>query len=162
MDYWILSDGSTTQQIDNTETVIFADSTFINHVVSNGNVVATNTEVWEAVVIPDVLADYTEEKRNELDNQLIHSFVVGFDFYHFTKDFWVHGWGNLMPFHYNDGGDFSYHKYNNNKQWNDYSGGLIFGYRFNKHLGCFVEGKYSKYWNREWHDFKLGVNYVIF
>ena len=32
----------------------------------NGNVVATSAEVWEAVVIPQVLADYTERKRNEL------------------------------------------------------------------------------------------------
>ena len=26
----------------------------------------------------------------------------------------------------------------------------------------FVEGKYNKYWNRNWHDFSVGVNYVIF
>ena len=25
-----------------------------------------------------------------------------------------------------------------------------------------LEGKYNKYWNREWHDFSLGLNYVIF
>ena len=42
MDYWILSDGSTTQQIDNTETVTFADSTFINHVVSATNTLTTS------------------------------------------------------------------------------------------------------------------------
>ena len=35
----------------------------------------------------------------------------------------------------------------------DYSGGLIFGYKYNKSLGVFIEGKYNKYWNREWHDF---------
>ena len=29
-------------------------------------------------------------------------------------------------------------------------------------LGTFIEGKYNKYWNREWYDFKCGVNYVIF
>ena len=34
----------------------------------NGDVVATNTEVWEAVIIPKVLADYTEKKKNELKN----------------------------------------------------------------------------------------------
>ena len=32
----------------------------------------------------------------------------------------------------------------------------------NKHLGCFLEGKYNKYWNRKWYDFKFGMNYVIF
>ena len=87
--------------------------------------------------------------------------MIGFDYYHFTKDFWLHSWGNLMPYHVDTDNEFSYHKYNNG-QWLDYSGGLIFGYRLNKHLGMFLEGKYNKYWNREWHDFSLGLNYVIF
>jgi len=73
----------------------------------------------------------------------------------------VHSWGNIMPYHYDDGGLFTYHKYNNG-QWYDYSGGLIFGYKYSKQLGTFIEGKYNKYWNREWYDFKLGINYVIF
>ena len=75
--------------------------------------------------------------------------------------FWTHAWANVMPWHYDGGGEFSYHKYING-QWLDYSGGLIFGYKLNKSLGTFVEGKYNKYWNREWYDFKFGVNYVIF
>tara|TARA_A100001201_G_scaffold52806_1_gene51965 strand:+ start:762 stop:1883 length:1122 start_codon:yes stop_codon:yes gene_type:complete len=127
----------------------------------NGNQVATSTEVWEAVVIPQVLADYTEKKRDELDQTLQHSVVIGFDFYHYTKTFWVHSWGNVMPYHLDTGDEFSYHKYNGG-QWVDYSGGLIFGYKFNKSLGVFLEGKYNKYWNREWHDFSVGVNYVIY
>ena len=39
---------------------------------------------------------------------------------------------------------------------------LIYGIKVNKQLGYFVEGKYNKYWNREWYDIKLGLNYVIF
>ena len=50
----------------------------------------------------------------------------------------------------------------NDGQWLDYSGGLIFGYRFNKSLGVFLEGKYHKYWDRTWYDFLVGMNYVIF
>ena len=65
-----------------------------------------------------------------------------------------------MPYHYDDGNEFSYHKYNDG-QWLDYSGGLIFGYNFSKSLGVFLEGKYNKYWNRNWHDFSVGINYVI-
>ena len=126
----------------------------------NGNVVATNSEVWEAVVIPGVLADYTERKRDELDRTMLNSLVLGFDFYHYKKDFWLHSWGNIMPYHYDDGNQYAYHKYNNG-QWLDYSGGLIFGYKLNKNLGIFTEGKYNKYWNREWYDFKLGINYKI-
>jgi len=47
-------------------------------------------------------------------------------------------------------------------QWADYSLGFIYGIKHNKQLGYFIEGKYNKYWNREWYDFKLGMNYVIF
>ena len=126
----------------------------------NGNVVANNSEVWEAIIIPSVLADYTEKKRNELDKTMLQSLVLGFDFYYYKKDFWVHSWGNVMPYHYNDGNQYAYHKYNNG-QWLDYSGGLIFGYKLNKSLGVFTEGKYNKYWNREWYNFKLGINYII-
>ena len=128
----------------------------------SGNVVANSKEVWESVIIPTMLSDYTEKKRNELDRKMLQSLVIGFDFYHYKKDFWLHSWANIMPWHYDDGGTYTYHNYNDDKQWLDYSGGVIFGYKYNKHLGTFVEGKYNKYWNREWYDFKLGINYVIF
>jgi hypothetical protein len=128
----------------------------------NGTLVATSPEVWEAVVIPGVISDYVAEKRNELDRIIQHSIVVGFDYYKYTKKNWLHVWGNLMPWHYNDGSEFSYHNYIEDDQWYDYSGGLIYGIKQNKNLGYFIEGKYNKYWNREWYDFKLGVNYVIF
>lgn len=127
----------------------------------DGELVATSKEVWEEVVIPTMLADYTERKRNELDQIIQHSVVVGFDYYHYTKSFWSHAWANIMPYHLDGGNDYSYHKYEG-KQWLDYSGGIILGYKLNKHLGTFVEGKYNKYWNRKWYDFKFGVNYVIF
>ena len=126
----------------------------------DGELVATSKEVWEEVVIPTMLADYTSRKRSELDNTILHSIVIGFDYYRYTKSFWTHAWASVMPFHV-DNGEFSYEKYNNG-QWLDYNGGLIFGYKVNKHLGTFIEGKYNKYWNREWYDFKFGVNYVIF
>ena len=127
----------------------------------NGNVVATSPEIWDEIIIPQVLSDYVTKKQNEIDRTIEYSAVIGFDYYYFDKDFWLHSWGNLMPYHVDTDNEFSYHKYNNG-QWLDYSGGLIFGYRYNKHLGVFLEGKYNKYWNREWHDFSVGLNYVIF
>ena len=128
----------------------------------DGNIVATSSQVWNEIVMPEMLKNYVEKKRSELDNQFQYSLVVGFDFYHYTKNFWLHSWGNLMPYHYDNGGEFSYHNFNDGEQWYDYSGGLIFGYKLNKNLGCFIEGKYNKYWNREWYDFKAGINYIIF
>ena len=128
----------------------------------SGELVATSSEVWEAVVIPTVLSDYTEKKRSELSKVIQHSIVMGFDYYKYSKKTWMHAWGNLMPYHYNDGSQFSYHNYIEDDQWYDYSFGFIYGIKQNKSLGYFLEGKYNKYWNREWYDFKLGLNYVIF
>ena len=128
----------------------------------DGNVVATSAEVWEEIVIPQVLSAYSEKKRGELKNQIQHSIVIGADYYKYTKKTWLHAWGNLMPYHYDDGKEFSYHNYIEEDQWYDYSAGLIYGIKVNKNLGYFVEGKYNKYWNREWYDFKLGINYIIF
>ena len=126
-----------------------------------GELVATSPEVWEALVIPEVLADYTERKRNELKQTIMHSVVMGFDYYKYSKSTWMHAWGSIMPYHYDDGSEFSYHNYVDG-QWADYSLGFIYGIKHNKSLGYFIEGKYNRYWNRTWYDFKLGMNYVIF
>jgi len=158
---WVLSNGNihyTYLALQEGYNVDVAASEYFS---PDGELVATSKEVWEEVVIPTVLADYTERKRNELDQIIQHSIVVGLDYYHYTKSYWAHAWANVMPWHYDGGGEFSYHKFNGG-QWLDYSGGVILGYKLNKSLGTFVEGKYNKYWNREWYDFKFGVNYVIF
>ena len=159
---WVLSNGNlhyTYLAIQEGYTIDVYNSEYKD---PDGNVVATSVEVWEENVIPQVLAEYSEKKRNELEKQIQHSLVIGFDYYHYTKNKWLHAWGNFMPYHYDNGDEFSYHKYNKGEQWYDYSGGVIYGVKVDKHLGYFVEGKYNKYWNREWYDFKFGVNYVIF
>lgn len=125
-----------------------------------GEIVATSTEVWEAVVIPQVLSDYVTRERALLPRTWEYSFVAGFDYYHYSKDFWLHSWGNIMPYHINREDDYSYHKFHGG-QWVDYSGGLIFGYRFTKSLGIFTEGKFHKYWNRSWYDFSMGINFIV-
>jgi hypothetical protein len=165
LEEWVLDNGSlhyTFLALEEGYNVDFTNPEGIQYLDPSGNVVATSTEVWEAVVIPTVLSDYAEKERNKLKNTIQHSLILGFDYYLYTKKLWLHSWGNLMPYHYDQGDEFSYHKYNGGEQWYDYSGGLIFGYKLDKHLGVFVEGKYNKYWNREWHDFSFGVNYIIF
>lgn len=127
----------------------------------DGEVVASSFAVWREVVIPEVLKDYVQRKRGELNTEWNYSLVVGFDYYHYTKDFWLHSWGNVLPRHLDTGSEFSYFQLNGG-QWVDYSGGLVFGWKLNRSFGWFLEGRYNKYWNREWHDFSVGVNYVIF
>ena len=163
LDEWMLSNGNlhyTQLALQEGYTVEFDGMGGVTYYNPSGGLVAENNEIWEGVVIPQVLSDYTEKKRDALDQTIQYSVVVGFDYYHFEKKWWLHSWGNLMPYHYDDGGEYSYHKFNDG-QWLDYSGGLIFGYNITKQLGVFLEGKYNKYWNREWHDFSVGVNYII-
>jgi hypothetical protein len=164
LEEWLLSNGNlhyTFLAIEEGYTVEFDGQGGEVYYDPSGNEVANSTEVWEAVTIPTVLSEYTEKKRNELDNTIQHSLVVGFDYYKYTKTSWLHTWGNAMPYHYNDGGEFSYHKFVGG-QWLDYSAGIVFGHWFNKNLGVFIEGTYNKYWNREWHGFSAGINYRVF
>ena len=128
----------------------------------NGDIVADNNEVWRAVVLPVVLDRYVTDRRNGLPKQWNHSLVAGFDFYHYDKNFWLHSWATIIPFHLDTKSEYSYYKFNNNTQWIDYGSGLILGYKLNKNLGFFLEGTYNKYWNRNWHNFSVGANYVIF
>ena len=161
---WLLSNGNlhyTQLSLQEGYSVEFDGQGGETYYDPSGNEVATSTEVWEAVVVPTVLADYSEKKRNELENTIQHSLVVGFDYYLYEKKSWLHAWGNVMPYHYDAGGEFSYHKFNGG-QWYDYSGGIVYGHWFNKNLGVFIEGTYNKYWNREWHGFSAGINYRVF
>ena len=161
---WLLSNGNlhyTNLAIEQGYQVRFDGHGGYEYIDPDGVTVATSTEVWEAVVVPEILANYTEKKRNELSSTIQHSIVVGADYYKYAKKSWLHAWGNVMPYHYDAGGEFSYHKFHGG-QWIDYSGGIIFGHWFNKNLGVFVEGTYNKYWNREWHGFSAGINYRVF
>lgn len=158
---WVLSNGNIHYTSLAIQEGYTADVQNGNYYSPSGDLVATSPEVWEAVVIPEVIGSYVDRKKDELGNKVEYSVVVGGDFYHYTKDFWLHSWCNVMPYHLDLDDEFSYHNFNDEMQWVDYSGGLIFGWKLNKSLGVFLQGKYNKYWNREWHDFSVGINYVI-
>ena len=162
---WLLSNGNlhyTELALQEGYTVQFDGQGGTEYFDPTGKSVATSAEVWEAVVIPTVLADYSEKKRDELERIIQHSWVLGFDYYDYSKKDWLHIWGSLMPLHYSDSENaFSYYNFNGG-QWMDYSGGIVYGKWFNKNLGIFIEGKYNKYWNRTWHGFSAGINYRVF
>ena len=159
---WVLSNGNihyTNLALEEGYTIAF-DPTGIEYLSPNGSVAATSTEVWEEVVIPQVIDDYVKASKDALPVQWCYSLVMGLDYYYYTKKIWLHSWANVLPYHLDTKGEYSYHNFNGGN-WIDYSAGLIFGYKINRNLGIFVEGKYNKYWNRDWHDFKFGINYII-
>ncbi|MDA7616902.1 hypothetical protein N8579_00830, partial [bacterium] len=161
---WMLSNGNlhyTWLALEEGYNVNFNGGGDIEYLNPQGAVVATSTEVWEEVIIPQVLVNYVEKKENEAPLRLEYSAIFGFDYYKYSKNFWLHAWGNVMPIHIKGGDEYSFHNYNGG-QWTDYSGGLIFGYKLTKSLGLFAEGTYNQYWNRNWHNFSMGVNYIIF
>ena len=125
-----------------------------------------------------MLEEYIDNKKRSLGFQRETSLVFGLDWYYYGENWWVHGWGNYLPFHY--GHDkYSYHNadaYKNHLEsnkdpedfdymdsmwmsWNDYDFGGIFGVKLKDNLGVFAEGKYLFYWEKPAYDFKFGMNY---
>jgi hypothetical protein len=128
---WMLSNGNlhyTYLALQEGYNVNFNGGGDIEYLNPQGAVVATSTEVWEEVIIPQVLVNYVEKKEDQAPLRLEYSAIFGFDYYKYTKNFWLHAWGNVMPIHIKGGDTFSFHNYNGG-QWTDYSGGLIFGYK---------------------------------
>ena len=123
--------------------------------------IAENSDVWRLVVLPEILSEYSDQEKSQLSNQWNHSLVLGYDYYHYTKSFWLHSWASVLPLHVSAKSEYSYSNFIDGNTWFDYTGGLILGWQVNKRLGIFSEGKYHKYWNRVWHDFSIGFNYRI-
>ena len=127
----------------------------------NGDIIASTDEEFKLVEAPGALSEYVNQERALLPYQWNHSLVLGYDYYHYTKSFWLHSWGSILPLHVSAKNEYSYTNFVDGNTWFDYTGGLILGWQVNKQLGLFSQGKYHKYWNRAWHDFSVGFNYRI-
>ena len=144
----------------------------------NGKIFAYTDREYFLYHFPGMLEEYIDGKKKDLGFQRETSIVLGADFYHYGESWWLHAWGNWMPYHY--GHDlYSYHNadaYIEHKdegkkphefmfmepmwmQWHDYDMGAVFGVKIQDNLGVFAEGKYLYYWERPAYDIKLGINY---
>ena len=82
------------------------------------------------------------------------------DFY--KDNFWVHGWGDVLPYHIGLS-DFAYVDMDIPGKTNlDFNVGLITGAKITKRLGVFTEGRYQRYWDIKNFEVKMGINYSIF
>ncbi|MBC8428547.1 hypothetical protein H8D04_01550 [bacterium] len=145
----------------------------------NGVIQAWTDREFFQYHFPRLLENYIDGLKKDLGYQRETSIVLGLDYYHYSDNWWLHMWGNWLPYHY------GHDKYSfNNAQlyldmientdkeanefefeeplwhdWNDYDFGAIFGVKLKDNLGIFTEGRYLFYWERPAYDIKFGVNY---
>jgi hypothetical protein len=147
---------------------------------ADGRIFAYTDREYFLYHFPGMLETYMTDLKKGLGYQKETSLVIGLDYYHYGDRWWVHAWGNLLPYHF--GHDkYSYHNASlyqrhlelNNEPydfefsepkwsgWEDYDLGAIFGVKIQENLGVFAEGKYLYYWERPAYDFKFGLNYQL-
>jgi len=144
----------------------------------DGRIFAYTDREYFIYHFPRMLENYIGDKKKELGYQGETSIVLGVDWYHYSDSWWLHSWGNWLPYHYGHT-DYAYHNaahYATHLEeggepsefmlmepmwhsWNDYDFGAIFGVKIKDNLGVFTEGRYLNYWERPAYDIKFGVNY---
>ena len=137
-----------------------------------GDIVAYTDEDFRDRIFGSLMNRFNREAWTELDAFAEIAPIVGFDFYHYKNNFWLHAYGNwIMPHHsYVEGNeDFSYLHRNSwgkgghndllgGEQWDDYQAGLMFGWKVTRSIGIFVEGEYTKFWDSEIFNSNFGIN----
>jgi len=124
----------------------------------DGELIAETDDEFYEYYYGDIINLYNEEEVNALGWQYEASFVIGLDYYLYTKQYWVHGWASILPiskgltdysFVY-ESGDI------------DFDLGLVAGWKFNRNLGVFGEARYLRYWSIDSYELKVGMNYTVF
>ena len=140
-----------------------------------GEIVAYSDLQFRDTVFENLINRYNNEVWEEIDAFGVISPVLGFDFYHYKNNFWLHAYGSyLLPYHKYVKGDeaFSYHNRNNwglggliqdaeKEQWEDYQTGVVFGWKLSKSIGVFVEGEYTKFWDSKIYNSSVGLNITL-
>ena len=140
-----------------------------------GNTVAYTDLQFRDTIFESLINRYNNEQWDLLDPFGVVSPIVGFDFYHYKSNFWLHAYGSyLLPYHkYVEGDeDFSYLNRNNwglgglrqdseLEQWEDFQAGINFGWKLNRSIGVFFEGEYTKFWDSKIYNGSVGFNITL-
>ena len=124
----------------------------------NGELIAETDDEFYEYYYGDLITLYNEEEVDKLGWQYEASLVIGVDYYLYDKQYWVHGWASIIPFSKGltdyafvyESGDI------------DFDIGLVAGYKFNRNIGIFGEGRYLKYFGIDAYELKAGINVTIF
>ena len=123
-----------------------------------GELIAETDDEFYEYYYGDIINLYNEEEIDKLGYQWESSLVIGVDYYLYDRQYWVHGWASIMPiskgltdysFTYEDG-DI------------DFDIGIVAGYKFNRNIGIFGEGRYLSYFGIDAYELKAGINVTIF
>ena len=142
---------------------------------ADGNIVAYSDLDFRERIMPGLMNEFNGKAWDLLDSWVEVAPIVGFDFYHYKRDFWLHAYGNvILPYHTYVKGDEEASYLNRNnwgkgglrqdaelEQWIDYSAGVSLGTKIGKNLGIFVQGEYSKMWDSELYQTTFGLNYTF-
>ena len=142
---------------------------------ANDKVVAWSDIDFRNSIFGDLMNLYNREQWDLLDAFGEVAPVVGFDFYHYRSNFWLHAYGNyILPYHKYITGDENVSYLNRNnwgkgglkkdselEQWDDYQAGIIFGWKLSKAIGIFAEGEYTKFWDSEIYNSSVGINFTF-
>ena len=141
----------------------------------DGKQVASSDLDFRQGVYKDLVKRFNNEQWDLLDTFGEVAPIVGFDFYHYGKKFWLHTYGSYyLPFHQYVKGDKDY-SYGHReswgkgglkkdaefKQWDDYQFGIILGWKLTPNIGIFAEGEYNKMWDREFFTSNVGLNFTF-
>ena len=132
---------------------------------ADGKRVADTDLDFRKHIFKNIVNDYNNEVFEGIGRMGYLSMIMGYDFYHYSDNFWLHNYVSIMPFHKQVSGDeeFGYGKFyavenDGKKNWLDYQAGLVFGWKIKRAFGMFAEGEYSKLWDKDIYSAKVGFN----
>lgn len=161
------------EDVGYTQTDSYGNQTYDWYWIDSSGEVVANTDVqFRDLIFGQLMNDYNQQVWSTLDAFGEIAPIVGFDYYTYTKNFWMHAYGNwILPYHKYIQGDEKCSYLNRNnwgegglvenstlEQWSDYQAGIIFGWKISKTLGIFIEGEYVKFWDSEIHNSSVGLN----
>ena len=129
---------------------------------AEGTLLANSDLDYRNNVFQDVVNNYNQEQLSMIGGFEQASIIAGLDLYHYRDDFWLHFYGNILPYHKLISGDkrYSYEAVKGD-QWLDYSAGGVVGIVIGKNLGLYAEINIQKYWDRNIKVIKAGINFKI-
>lgn len=129
---------------------------------STGVRVADSDLDFRRHVYKNLVNKYNKQILSEFESFGYLSAVVGYDIYHYSDRFYFHNWLSVMPKNTLIHGDknFSYETFIEDK-WIDYQAGLLTGVFIGKkkQFGLFLEGEYSRLWDKRIYNAQVGFNY---